>query len=126
MNSLLAVVALVGRMVVLFAAMLLVPLAFAMVQQDSGVQPFTSATIITLAAGLGLSLVTRRFRRELQPRDGFLLVGLTWSLLPAFGAVVAEVAEDPANLKDGQNSAPGKYDSSCSAAVEFTPAEQNS
>jgi trk system potassium uptake protein TrkH len=87
MNSLLAVVALVGRMVVLFAAMLLVPLAFALAQKDSGVQPFTSATSITLAAGLGLSLVTRRFRRELQPRDGFLLVGLTWSLLPAFGAL---------------------------------------
>jgi trk system potassium uptake protein TrkH len=34
-----------------------------------------------------MSLATRRFRRELQPRDGFLLVGLTWLVLPAFGAL---------------------------------------
>ena len=87
MNSPLAVVALVGRMVVLFALLLLVPLAFALVQQDAGVQPFVSAIVVTLAAGLGLSLITRRFRRELQPRDGFVLVGLTWTLLPAFAAM---------------------------------------
>ena len=31
-----------------------------------------------------MSLATRRFRRELQPRDGFMLVTLTWLLLPAF------------------------------------------
>jgi trk system potassium uptake protein TrkH len=34
-----------------------------------------------------MSLATRRFRRELQPRDGFLLVALTWLVLPAFGAL---------------------------------------
>jgi trk system potassium uptake protein TrkH len=34
-----------------------------------------------------MSLLTRRFRRELQPRDGFLLVTLTWAVLPAFGAL---------------------------------------
>jgi hypothetical protein len=28
----------------------------------------------TLTVGLAMSLATRRFRRELQPRDGFLLV----------------------------------------------------
>ena len=100
MNSLLAVVALVGRMVVLFAAMLLVPLAFALGQQDSGVQPFTSATIITLAAGLGLSLVTRRFRRELQPRDGFVLVGMTWLTLPVFGALPLVLAMPELSVTD--------------------------
>jgi trk system potassium uptake protein TrkH len=42
---------------------------------------------ITLGAGLVMSVTMRRFRRELQPRDGFLLVTLTWLLLPAFGAL---------------------------------------
>jgi trk system potassium uptake protein len=32
-------------------------------------------------------VATRRFRRELQPRDGFVLVGMTWLVLPAFGAL---------------------------------------
>ena len=46
------------------------------------------ALAITFGAGLVLFSVTRRrFRRELQPRDGFLLVTLVWSVLPAFGAL---------------------------------------
>jgi trk system potassium uptake protein TrkH len=42
---------------------------------------------VTFVAGVLMSLATRRFRRELQPRDGFLLVTLTWLVLPAFGAL---------------------------------------
>ena len=33
---------------------------------------------------------TRRFRRELQPRDGFLLVSLVWLVLPAFARAAAD------------------------------------
>lgn len=83
----LAVVAMVGRMVVLFALLMGVPLAFAVVGEDGAREPFLAAAGITLACGLVMSLATRRFRRELQPRDGFLLVALTWTLLPLFGAL---------------------------------------
>lgn len=83
----LAVVALVGRMVVLFALLMLVPLAFALGQHDSAESAFLRSIGLTLAAGLGMSLSMRRFRHELQPRDGFLLVTLTWLLLPVFGAL---------------------------------------
>ena len=37
------------------------------------------------AAGSLLALATRRFRRELKPRDGFLLVTLGWLLMSAVG-----------------------------------------
>ncbi len=87
MSSPLAVVALVGRMVVLFALLMLVPLAFALVQRDAAQRAFLVGTGVTLLAGGLMSLATRRFRRELQARDGFVLVALTWLLLPAFGAV---------------------------------------
>lgn len=83
----LAVIALVGRMVVLFALLLLVPLGFALSRHDAGETAFIQAIGITLGCGLAMSLLTRRFRRELQPRDGFLLVGLTWLVLPVFGAL---------------------------------------
>jgi trk system potassium uptake protein TrkH len=83
----LAVLALVGRMVVLFALLLLVPLAFAMGRHDAAEQAFITATLVTAVAGLLMSAATRRFRRELQPRDGFVLVGMTWLVLPAFGAL---------------------------------------
>ena len=83
----LSVLALVGRMVVLFALLLLVPLAFAVGRHDDAERAFVIATIVTAVAGLLMSVATRRFRRELQPRDGFVLVGMTWLVLPAFGAL---------------------------------------
>ena len=83
----LAVIGMVGRMVLLFALLMLVPMAVAYVRHDAAEGPFIQATLITLACGGVMSLATRRFRRELVPRDGFLLVGLTWLTLPAFGAL---------------------------------------
>ncbi|MCU0773160.1 MAG: TrkH family potassium uptake protein, partial [Ideonella sp.] len=83
----LAVVALVGRMVSLFALLMLVPLGFALSQHDPAEQAFLVSTVMTFVVGVAMSLATRRFRRELQPRDGFVLVGLTWVLLPLFGAL---------------------------------------
>jgi trk system potassium uptake protein TrkH len=87
MTSPLAVVALVGRMVLLFALLMLVPLGFALAEHDPAEKAFLMAIVLTIMAGGLMSLATRRFRRELQPRDGFLLVGLTWTLLPAFAAL---------------------------------------
>jgi trk system potassium uptake protein len=83
----LAVLALVGRMVVIFSLLMVVPLAFSIADHDQAERPFLIGTAITFAAGLMMSLATRRFRRELQPRDGFVLVGMTWLMLPVFGAV---------------------------------------
>ncbi len=83
----LAVVALVGRIIATFALLMFVPLGFALAEHDPAEESFLIATGITVVAGLAMSLATRRFRRELQPRDGFLLVTLTWLLLPGFGAL---------------------------------------
>lgn len=83
----LAVIALVGRFVTLFALMMLVPLAFAVVGHDAAEEAFLISMAVTLVTGLVMSAATLRFRRELQPRDGFLLVTLTWLVLPAFGAL---------------------------------------
>lgn len=83
----LAVVALVGRLVVLFALLMAVPLAFALHRHDPAEQTFVLGIALTLGCGVAMSAATRRFRRELQPRDGFLLVALVWFLLPAFAAI---------------------------------------
>ncbi len=87
MGSLLAVIALVGRIVILFALLMSVPLAFALAAGDAAETAFLVSMAATAGCGLLMSLVTRSFRRELQPRDGFLLVGLTWLTLPVFAAV---------------------------------------
>ena len=98
--GLLAVTALVGRMVLLFALLLLVPLAFAVVGDDAAEPAFVTAAIVTAVCGLLMSLLTRRFRRELQPRDGFLLVGMTWSALPLFGALPLWLAVPGLSMTD--------------------------
>jgi trk system potassium uptake protein TrkH len=43
--------------------------------------------LFTAGAGLLLRLAMRGRRRELQVRDGFLLVALVWTVLPAFGTL---------------------------------------
>ena len=85
--GLLPVIALVGRVVVLFALLMGVPLAFALLRHDDAEAAFVLAAAITLACGLLMSLSMRRFRRELQPRDGFVLVAMVWTVLPAFGTL---------------------------------------
>jgi trk system potassium uptake protein TrkH len=54
---------------------------------DGAEQAYDTAILATALAG-GLSWVSTRGRqRELQARDGFLLVTLAWTVLPAFGAL---------------------------------------
>ncbi len=82
----LPVVALVGRITLMFALMMSVPLGFSLFFNDGAQQAFAAGMGVTLAAGAGMSVAMRRFRRELQPKDGFVLVTMTWLLLPAFAA----------------------------------------
>ena len=76
-----------GYVVLMFAATLLVPLAFAVIGDDDAQRSFDIALLVTAGCGLALILATRRFRRELQVRDGFLLVTLVWTVLPAFATL---------------------------------------
>ena len=48
---------------------------------------YDEAILLTASVGVLLWLMTRRKRRELQPRDGFLLVALVWTVLPAFATL---------------------------------------
>ena len=90
----LAVFALVGRMVMLFALLMLLPLAFAFILNDAAEKAFALAIGITVLVGIALGITTRRFKRELQPRDGFILVGVTWMLLPVLGGLPIYLAVD--------------------------------
>jgi trk system potassium uptake protein len=82
------VFAVLGGVLMIFALTMSVPLAFAWLGQDAGLPAYDGAIAITFVAGALLFFTQRRrVRRELQPRDGFLLVTLVWSVLPAFGAL---------------------------------------
>src|SRR5882757_7049903 len=79
---------LLGATMSLFALAFLVPIGVALLYDEQAVALYAFSMAVTLGAGLVLHLgtrgVVRRARRELQPRDGFLLVSLTWLLLPLF------------------------------------------
>jgi len=82
-----AVLNLLSVVVIIFAATMLVPLALSLHLADGAEQAYDTAILATALAG-GLSWVATRGRqRELQARDGFLLVTLAWTVLPAFGAL---------------------------------------
>jgi trk system potassium uptake protein TrkH len=87
MQSVLPVLAILGGVLMLFALAMLVPLAFAYFGNDAALYAYDGAIVVTFAAGLVLFLIGRRNKRELQPRDGFLLVSMVWTVMPAFGAL---------------------------------------
>lgn len=85
MSSVLHLLPILGVIIGIFSLAMLVPLAFAWGGMDAARHAYDDALLITMASGFSLWFGTRRHLRELQPRDGFLLVVLVWTVLPAFG-----------------------------------------
>jgi trk system potassium uptake protein TrkH len=82
------VLVLVSRVLAGFSIAFLVPLAWAVALGEDALQPVWAGGFIgTLVAALVLGFLVRHHHRELQPKDGFLLVSLVWVLLPACSAV---------------------------------------
>lgn len=74
--------------VLLFTPAYLVPLAFSLALADGAHAAYETGFLVCLAVGLTTFFLTRgRHRRELQPRDGFLLVTLVWTVVPAFATI---------------------------------------
>ena len=70
----LAVAHVLGLMMAFFGLIYALPIVWSLLAQDGAVMDFVAAALINGFVGLGLATATRRFRRELKPRDGFLLV----------------------------------------------------
>ena len=83
----LPVVNALGVIVFLFGLSMLAPVGVSWYFDDGAQAAYDEALLLTLFVGALLWVVTRRRRVELRVRDGFLLVALTWGLLPVFGAV---------------------------------------
>ncbi len=85
--SLFPILNVLGLVVMIFATAMLVPLGVALAGGDKALVAYDNAFLITLASGATLWFATSRFKRELLPRDGFLLVTLVWTTLPAFATL---------------------------------------
>jgi len=83
----LAVVHVLGSMLMLFSITYVLPMATSVIYRDGMLVDFVAASLICLGAGGLLWAATRRNRRELRSRDGFLLVSLGWTLMSAIATV---------------------------------------
>ena len=88
----LAVAHVLGLMMAFFAVTYLMPLACSVITQDGMFIDFAIAAAANVVVGLAIAGVTRRYQRELKPRDGFLLVTLSWVLMSASAALPLMIA----------------------------------
>ena len=88
----LAVAHILGLMMAVFGLLYLLPIAWSLGVGDGAVIDFVAAAGINIVVGTGVALATRRFRRELKPRDGFLLVTLSWVLMSGSAAIPLMIA----------------------------------
>ena len=88
----LAVAHVLGMLMALFAVTFVLPLVSALVFQDGTFDDFAIAAGINVVIGLAIAGATRRYKRELKARDGFLLVTLAWVLMSMSAAVPLMIA----------------------------------
>lgn len=78
-----------GAIVMVFALTMLVPWGVSFWMHDGAEAAYPLAMLVTFACGLLMRSAVWKVGRhlELQTRDGILLVGLAWTLLPLFACV---------------------------------------
>jgi len=87
MNRNAPVIRALGMIAMLFALTMLIPLAWSWIADDGAQTAYDEAFGLTFTFGFVLWYCTRNGKRELQVRDGFLMVVLVWTLLPAFATL---------------------------------------
>jgi trk system potassium uptake protein TrkH len=87
MNRLFPIAHVLGMVTMLFSLTMLAPLMLSWWFQDGAMAAYDEAIVTTFLAGLLTWWSTRRAKRELKIRDGFLLVVLIWSSLAAFATI---------------------------------------
>ncbi|MET0217616.1 MAG: potassium transporter TrkG [Burkholderiales bacterium] len=87
MGGLLPIVHVLGLMAMLMSATQLMPIVASVIYDDGTTYLFAFSMVLNFAIGFFVWLATRRYKRELKPRDGFLLVSLAWSGGAAFATV---------------------------------------
>lgn len=76
-----------GMIIMLFGLTMLAPLILSYVTDDGAQAVYDESMALTMLSGAFLWYRYRRCKRELNIRDGFLMVVLVWTVLPAFAAI---------------------------------------
>lgn len=76
-----------GMILMLFGLTILVPLVLSHAIDDGVQEAYEAVFLLTVLSGAFLWYRYRQRQRDLNVRDGFLLVVLVWTVLPAFSAL---------------------------------------
>lgn len=87
MQRVLPVLHVLSQLIAIFSVTMLAPLAASVWYNDPTQRVYDESFAVTLAVSAIIWLLTRAHKRELQPRDGFLLVVLVWTVLPMFATL---------------------------------------
>ena len=87
-------------MMAFFGVIYVLPIAWSLGVRDGAAIDFVVAAAINAVVGLVVAAATRRYRRELKPRDGFLLVSLSWALMSASASVPFMIAMPDLSFTD--------------------------
>ena len=77
----------VGRVVLIEAALLVLPLAVSLLYGESCALDFALTIVVALGVGSLLSLLCRGKHGDISIKDSFMVVALTWIVLSAIGAL---------------------------------------
>jgi trk system potassium uptake protein TrkH len=92
MDRFLPVLNVLGIVVLIFGLSVLLPIGVSWWIDDGALTAFDEALLLSVGLGALVYAATRRFRRELSTRDGFLLVICVWAILPAVASLPLLIA----------------------------------
>jgi trk system potassium uptake protein TrkH len=100
LSRFLPVLYVLGGLMMFFSLVYLMPIAASLIYADGTFMEFVLAMALAFAFGALLTLAGWRRRRELKPRDGFLLVTLSWVLMAAIATVPLMLTIDGLSFTD--------------------------
>ena len=83
----LTVIHALGLMLMVFSLAYLMPILTSLIYDDGTLNDFVLTMVWTLASGILMWLLTRRYQSELSIRHGYLLAVTMWTAMPAFATI---------------------------------------
>ncbi|MDP3859700.1 MAG: potassium transporter TrkG [Stagnimonas sp.] len=99
-RGILPVARVLGLLLMLFSTTYLLPIACSLIFMDGEHWDFVIAMAINLVIGFALWFLTRRAKRDIMPREGFLLVSLSWVLMAVCATVPLMITIDGLSFTD--------------------------
>ncbi|MFZ2855880.1 MAG: potassium transporter TrkG [Rhodocyclaceae bacterium] len=81
------VIRVLSLVIFMFGLTMLAPWGLSWFLHDGAESAFDEAILLTVGTGFGLWYVTRKEKRDLTIRDGFLMVALVWAVLPVYASL---------------------------------------